>query len=116
MRRLAIALLAVGLFAAGCSHEDAPPPDAEAPANDATPAPAPEQPSPPPPEPRAAMPREVPPVESNSDAAIDTPPDVSMQTQDDADATGMTTRASPSAAEEGGQEDGNGPMTNDSAR
>lgn len=102
MRRLGIALLAAfALAAAGCSRK-APEPAPEENVEEVAPA-APE-PAPPPP-PRVEPTKEKPSVVNEAD---DEPaPDVSAQTQEDADAVGMTTRAPPSESE-----DEAGPATN----
>ena len=93
MRRLALALVATAALAlAGCSRKE-PAPQEEPALN--TPEPVVPAPAPPPPPP--APPKAAPPVERNDSAVEDAEPDRSEQTQEDADAVGMTTHAPPPA-------------------
>jgi len=95
--RLPAVLVLAACALAACSREaEAPPPERDDTAVEA-PEPAPE-PAPPP------RPVEAPPpppaIEENAAETADEPVDHSEQTLEDADATGLTTRASPGAEEE----------------
>ena len=93
MRRLALAALAIGaLCVAGCQRK-APEPAPEENVEEATPV----APEPAPPPPKVEPPKEKPPVVSDAD---EPEPDASAQTQEDADAVGMTTRATPRSEDE----------------
>lgn len=92
MKRVLLALAAVAL-AAGCSREKAPPAEPDVTVNE----PAPAVPAPPPP---PVPPRQPAPVATNAADEADDAPDEDARTQDDADATGLTTRAAPAPSED----------------
>jgi hypothetical protein len=90
------ALLALGLLG-GCSRDPAPTPPAEENYEE----PQPVEPAPPPPPVIETTPAPPPPVATENLAEpVEPPVDPSDQTLEDADATGLTTRATPSDEED----------------